>query len=168
MVEQRSKHRQDDNIKMNLRKISCEDVKKLNWLRTESNCRLLQTWRLTFKFKRKYFHQLRLLKEDPPATLNYLDGAVSLLRSQYVEINQPVRKFPVFCGSWMFITVFTKACHPTLHWAKWIHPVSLRSILILFPMYMWFIQAVSSLQVFWPKFCMPSSSLPCVLQSLSF
>jgi len=45
-------------------------------------------------------------------------------------------KFPTFYGTRRFITVFTRAGHSSLFWAKWIqsttfHLISLSSILIL-------------------------------------
>jgi hypothetical protein len=47
-----------------------------------------------------------------------------------------LKKFPAFYGTWGFITVFTRARHLSLSWARLIqsippHPTSLRSILIL-------------------------------------
>jgi hypothetical protein len=53
-------------------------------------------------------------------------------------VTQLVKKFPAFYGTWRFITVFTRARHWSLSWARWIqsthsHPTSLRSILILSP-----------------------------------
>jgi hypothetical protein len=49
---------------------------------------------------------------------------------------QLLKKFRVFYGTWRYTTVFTRARHCSLPWARWInfttsHPVSLRSILIL-------------------------------------
>jgi hypothetical protein len=49
---------------------------------------------------------------------------------------QLLKNFPTFNGTWRFITVFTKALHWSLFWARSIqsvtpHPISLRSILIL-------------------------------------
>jgi hypothetical protein len=51
---------------------------------------------------------------------------------------QLAKKLPAFYGIQMFSTVFTRAHLWTLSWANWIHttlscPVSLKSILILFP-----------------------------------
>jgi hypothetical protein len=50
--------------------------------------------------------------------------------------SQLIKKFPVFCGTWRFITAFTWARHLSLSWASSIqsmppHPTSWRSILIL-------------------------------------
>ena len=50
--------------------------------------------------------------------------------------SQLVKKFPVFYGTWKFITPFTNACHLSLSWARSIqsippHPTAWRSILIL-------------------------------------
>jgi hypothetical protein len=52
-------------------------------------------------------------------------------------IVRPLKKFPAFYGTQRFITVFTRAIHWYLSWARSIqsipsHPVSLRPILILF------------------------------------
>jgi len=49
-------------------------------------------------------------------------------------VTQLVKKLPVFYGTRRFITVFTRACHKCLSWARCIqftpsHPVSHRSIL---------------------------------------
>jgi hypothetical protein len=33
---------------------------------------------------------------------------------------QPVKKYPLFYETWRFITVFTKARHQPLSWARWI------------------------------------------------
>ena len=38
-----------------------------------------------------------------------------------------VNKFPPFCGNLLFITVFTKACHCSLRWARWSGQSTLRS-----------------------------------------
>jgi hypothetical protein len=51
-------------------------------------------------------------------------------------IMQPLENFPAFYGTRRFITVFTRALHWFLSWARSIqsipsHPISLRSILIL-------------------------------------
>jgi len=52
-------------------------------------------------------------------------------------VTQPVKKLPTFYGTWMSITVFTRVRHWPLSWARWIqsttsHPISLRSLLILY------------------------------------
>jgi len=39
-----------------------------------------------------------------------------------LTVIQLVKKFPAFCGTHRFITMFTKAHHWTLFWAKWVHP----------------------------------------------
>jgi hypothetical protein len=49
-----------------------------------------------------------------------------------LTVTQLVKKFPTFYGMKRFITVFTRAHHWSLFWARWIqstpsHPVSLRS-----------------------------------------
>jgi hypothetical protein len=49
---------------------------------------------------------------------------------------QLLKNFPKFYGTRRFITVFTRALHWSLSWARWIyfippHPISLRSVLIL-------------------------------------
>jgi hypothetical protein len=53
-----------------------------------------------------------------------------------LPIVQLLKNFPAFCGTRRFITVFTRALHWSLSWARSIqsipsHPISLRSILIL-------------------------------------
>jgi len=50
--------------------------------------------------------------------------------------SQPVKKFPAFYGTRMFITAFTSACHLSLSWARSVqfmptHLISWRAILIL-------------------------------------
>lgn len=52
-------------------------------------------------------------------------------------VSQLVKRFPDFCGTQRFITVFARACHLFLSWARWIcstalHQFSLILILILF------------------------------------
>jgi len=48
-------------------------------------------------------------------------------------VNQLVKKSSAFYGTWRLITIiFATACHWFLFWARSIHPISLRSILILF------------------------------------
>jgi hypothetical protein len=59
---------------------------------------------------------------------------LSLLLHKKLTIAQLFKQFATFCGTWGFITVFTRACHWSLSWARWIlfthhHPVSLRSLL---------------------------------------
>jgi hypothetical protein len=54
-----------------------------------------------------------------------------------LPIVQPLKNFPAFYGTRRFITVFKRALHLSLSWARSIqsitsHPISLRSILILF------------------------------------
>jgi hypothetical protein len=49
---------------------------------------------------------------------------------------QSLKNLPTFYGTWSFITVFTRALHWSVSWARSIlsitlHPLSLRSILIL-------------------------------------
>jgi hypothetical protein len=51
-------------------------------------------------------------------------------------IVQPLKNFPAYYGTRRFNTVFTRALHWSLSWARWIqskpsHPISVRSILIL-------------------------------------
>jgi hypothetical protein len=53
------------------------------------------------------------------------------------QYTQLVKKFPVFYGSRMFITVFAKFCHRSWSWSKWIpstppKPISSKSILIFY------------------------------------
>jgi hypothetical protein len=53
-----------------------------------------------------------------------------------LAIVQPIKNFPAFYGTRKYITVFTRALHWSLSWARSIqaippHPLSLRSILIL-------------------------------------
>ena len=60
-----------------------------------------------------------------------------LVFRQKLIVPQLVKKLPAFCVTWKFITMFTTAHHLSLSWARSIpsipsHPVSLRSILILY------------------------------------
>jgi hypothetical protein len=50
-----------------------------------------------------------------------------------LTVSQLVKKFPAFCGTWRFITAYTRARHLSLSWASSIqsvppHPTSWRSI----------------------------------------
>jgi len=69
-----------------------------------------------------------------------------------------------FRGTRRFITVFTRAPHWSLSWARWIqsatsHLISLRSILLLFSHLRLLFRITSSLQVFRPIFCIYLLSL---------
>jgi hypothetical protein len=49
-----------------------------------------------------------------------------------------VKRFPTFYGTWRFITIFTRAHHWSISWARWIqstpsHQISLASLLMLSP-----------------------------------
>jgi hypothetical protein len=51
-------------------------------------------------------------------------------------VARTLKNSPTFYGTWRFVTVFTKALHWSLSWARWIqsippHHISLRSVLIL-------------------------------------
>jgi hypothetical protein len=50
---------------------------------------------------------------------------------QKPPIVQPLKIFPVFYGTRRFITAFTRALHSSISWARSIHLMFLRSILIL-------------------------------------
>jgi len=63
-----------------------------------------------------------------------------------------------FYGTWRFINVFTRVCHWSLSWSRCIHSIpsqyiSLRSVLILSPIYTYVFRVVSFLQVFQSKYC---------------
>jgi len=58
------------------------------------------------------------------------------MKSEQILFPQPAKKFSAFYGSRMFITVFTRARHWSLSWARWVHSIPfhhifLRSVLIL-------------------------------------
>jgi len=61
----------------------------------------------------------------------------SMKHSSYSEAaTQLVQKIPAFYRNQSFITMFTRACHCSISWARWIQstpsqPISLRSILTL-------------------------------------
>jgi len=74
------------------------------------------------------------------------------------------QKFLASYGTWRFITMFTRAHHLSLSWARWIqsttsHTISLRSILILSSDPCLGFLSCSSLYIFQPKYCMHFSSL---------
>jgi hypothetical protein len=67
---------------------------------------------------------------------NYLTSWIWALLEQSPVV-QLLKNFPTFYGNRRFITVFTRALHWSLSWANSVqsippHPISLRSILILF------------------------------------
>jgi hypothetical protein len=69
-----------------------------------------------------------------------------------------VKKFSAFYGTRVFITVFTRAHHWPLFWARWIqstpfHPISLPSILMLSFHLRLGLRVMFSLHVFRPMFC---------------
>jgi hypothetical protein len=73
------------------------------------------------------------------------------------------QELPAFYGTRRFITVFTRALHWSLSWARSIqfipsHPISLRYILILITTYVLFFLVVSFLLAFPPISNMQSSS----------
>jgi hypothetical protein len=81
---------------------------------------------------------------------------------------QLVKKFPACYGTRRVTTVFIRARHRSLSWARCSQstpsdPISLRSILII--SYSYVFRVVSSLQIFQPKQCIHFSSLPCVLHA---
>jgi hypothetical protein len=60
-------------------------------------------------------------------------GTVLLDKLIVVQI---LKNFLPFYGTWSFVTVFTRTCHWSICWARWIkyissHPISLISIIIL-------------------------------------
>jgi hypothetical protein len=67
----------------------------------------------------------------------YLTHSWSWALLEKLSIMQLLKNFPAFYGTQRFITVFTRALHWSLFWARSIqsipsHSISLRSILILF------------------------------------
>jgi hypothetical protein len=66
-----------------------------------------------------------------PASFNKLIYLRSWALPEKLPIVQPLRNFPAFYGTRRFITVFTRALHWSLSWARSIqsipsHPISLR------------------------------------------
>jgi hypothetical protein len=66
----------------------------------------------------------------------YMHNFTELSPSWEAPLVQLLNNFPTLYGPWRFITVFTRAIHWSLSWARRIqsippHPTSLRSILIL-------------------------------------
>jgi len=85
-----------------------------------------------------------------------------------VIVTHLVKKFLAFCGTWRFITVFTRTRHCSPSWTRCMQstpcrPISLRSVVILPPICASIFRVVSSLPVFQPKFYMLFLYLPCVL-----
>jgi hypothetical protein len=88
----------------------------------------------------------------------YLKSWLSLSLSKHILLSYGTRRF---------ITVFTKARHWTLSWARWIQfapsiPISLRSILMLSSHLRPGLPAVSCLRASQPKPCKHPSPPPCV------
>jgi hypothetical protein len=78
------------------------------------------------------------------------------------SVMQLLKNFPTYYGTWRFITVFTRALHRSLSWARQIqfiplHRISLRSILSL-SIYVLVFLVVSFLLAFPPTSYMHSSS----------
>jgi hypothetical protein len=89
---------------------------------------------------------------------------------QKLTVPQLVKKFPIFYGTWKFITTFTIALHLSTLFARLIHsipsqPTDLRSILIL-SSHVQVFQVVYLLKVSPTKLCMHFSSPPCVPHAL--
>jgi hypothetical protein len=80
-------------------------------------------------------------KEQSPSLTYSKEQSPSLTPRSRVPLEQLtgfqlVKKFPLYYGTRMFITAFTRACHLSLSWASSIqslhpHPASWRSILTL-------------------------------------
>jgi len=54
-----------------------------------------------------------------------------------LTVTQLGKKYPTIYGIWRFITLFTRFCHWSLSWTRWIqsthsHSISQRSVLIVF------------------------------------
>jgi len=86
-------------------------------------------------------------------------------------VTQLVEKFSAFYEARKFITVFTRSCHWSLSWSKWIqstssHTLSLRYILILSSHLCIGLPSSLCIQVFWPQLCMNFSSLWCMLHAM--
>jgi len=79
-------------------------------------------------------------------------------------------KFSAFMD--LKVSILIRARHWFLFWVRCIqstpsHPISWRSILILYSIYAEVFRVVSSLRVYRPKLHTHSSSLPCVLHALT-
>jgi hypothetical protein len=78
-------------------------------------------------------YQVKLLR--PSFSFKMCPRNVTYSRSwallEKLPVAQPLKNFPTFYGTRRFITVFTRALHWSLSWARSIHSISLRSILIL-------------------------------------
>jgi hypothetical protein len=75
-------------------------------------------------------------------------------------------KILIFYGTWWFITVFKRDHYWIKSWATWIqstfsYPFSVSSILIELLIYASVSHVVSSLHIFYPKFCTHFSFIPC-------
>jgi hypothetical protein len=111
-----------------------------------------------------YTHEeLSLTKERSSTSGNLLTYLRSWALLEKLPLVQPLKNFPAFYGTRRFITAFTRALHWSLSWARSSqsissHPISLRSILILF----------NNLRLGLPSglFYINSSSPPFVLHAL--
>jgi hypothetical protein len=107
--------------------------------------------------------------------VSFLCPSLTYLRSwallEKPPIVQPLKNFPTFYGTRRFITVFTRALHWSLSWARSTqstpsHPIPLRSILILSTHLRLGLPRGLLPSGFPPISYMHSSSPPCVLHAL--
>lgn len=84
-------------------------------------------------------------------------GWASDVWSEKLSVAELVNKFPRFSRSWRLITVFTRTRFRAVSWVRWIqpatlHPISLKTALILSPIYVCVSRVVFSVQIFQTKF----------------
>jgi hypothetical protein len=94
-----------------------------------------------------FSHSLMILAGPCPFILIMVDIPSHALTPCSWVLEKPpfaqlLNSFPTFYGTWRLINVFTRALHWSLSWASWIqsvppHPISLRSILMLFSHNTW-------------------------------
>ena len=98
-------------------------------------------------------HQFVTCKADTDIQVYMQPTAWSAVGPEKLTVPQPAKKFPTFCGTRMFIAVFTRVLHLSLSWARSIqsialYPISLRLILRL----TFYLRAVLPSRLFLPDF----------------
>jgi len=87
-------------------------------------------------FRNENYNIIRQERSHPTSSVAFRMTPWSRVLLEKLTVAQPVKTFPAFYGTWRFITVFTRAHHWPVSWARCIqsttlHPSFLRSSLIL-------------------------------------